>query len=40
VLPASSTQAAATRAFGINPQGDIVGVYIDATGTHGFLLRR
>jgi hypothetical protein len=31
--------ATATRAFGINPRGDIVGSYTDATGTHGFLLR-
>ena len=30
--------AVGTRAFGINPQGDIVGSYTDATGTHGFLL--
>jgi uncharacterized membrane protein len=28
----------ATRAFGINPEGDIVGAYDDATGTHGYLL--
>src|SRR5687767_13538581 len=28
-----------TRAFGINPQGDIVGSYTDVTGTHGYLLR-
>lgn len=31
--------AVATRAFGINTTGDIVGSYTDATGTHGFLLR-
>jgi hypothetical protein len=31
--------ATATRAFGINPRGDIVGSFTDATGTHGFLLR-
>jgi uncharacterized membrane protein len=30
--------ATGTRAFGINPQGDIVGSYTDAAGTHGFLL--
>ena len=30
--------AAATRAFGINPQGDIAGSYTDATGTHGYVL--
>jgi uncharacterized membrane protein len=29
----------ATRAFGINPQGDIVGSYTAAGRTHGFLLR-
>jgi hypothetical protein len=29
--------ASATRAFGINARGDIVGSYTDATGTHGFL---
>jgi hypothetical protein len=29
-----------TQAFGINPQGDIVGIYSDGSGmTHGFLLR-
>jgi probable HAF family extracellular repeat protein len=28
-----------TQAFGINPQGDVVGAYMDAAGvTHGFLL--
>jgi hypothetical protein len=31
--------AIGTRAFGINPQGDIVGSYTDTTGTHGYLLR-
>jgi hypothetical protein len=31
--------ATGTRAFGNNPQGDIVGSYTDASGTHGFLLR-
>lgn len=31
--------ATATRAFGINPQGDVVGSFTDATGTHAFLLR-
>jgi len=30
--------AIGTRAFGINPQGDIVGSYTDPSGTHGFLL--
>jgi len=30
--------ATATRAFGINPRGDIVGSYTNTTGTHGFLL--
>jgi hypothetical protein len=30
--------AMGTRAFGINPQGDIVGSYTDALGTHGFVL--
>jgi hypothetical protein len=30
--------AAATRAFGINAVGEIVGAYTDATGTYGFLL--
>lgn len=30
--------AIATRAFGINPDGDIVGLYVDSSGkTHGFL---
>lgn len=31
--------AVATRAFGINPQGEIVGSYTEAGVTHGFLLR-
>jgi uncharacterized membrane protein len=31
--------AVATRAFGINPQGEIVGSYTTAGVTHGFLLR-
>jgi hypothetical protein len=31
--------ASATRAFGINARGDIVGSYTDTTGTHGFLQR-
>lgn len=35
-VPSSS----ATSAQGINPAGDIVGSYVDATGQHGFLLRR
>ena len=26
-----------TSAYGINPLGQIVGVYVDSTGTHGFL---
>jgi probable HAF family extracellular repeat protein len=30
--------ATGTRAFGINPQGDIVGSYTEAGKTHGFLL--
>jgi uncharacterized membrane protein len=30
--------ATATRAFGINPQGDIVGSYTEAGVTHGYLL--
>jgi uncharacterized membrane protein len=29
-----------TRIFGINPQGDLVGSYGNATGVHGFILRR
>jgi len=29
-----------TEAFGITPKGNVVGVYSNATGTHGFLLRR
>jgi hypothetical protein len=29
-----------TVARGINPQGDVVGVYNDASGAHGFVLRR
>jgi len=36
--PIDRPGAAATRAFGINPQGDIVGSYTDGTGTHGYLL--
>ena len=31
--------ASFTQALGINPKGDVVGVYSNATGTHGFLLR-
>jgi len=31
--------ASATRAFGINARGDIVGSYTDRTGTHGFIRR-
>ena len=31
--------ASFTGAFGINPKGNVVGVYSSATGTHGFLLR-
>ena len=31
--------SSATRAFGINPQGDIVGSFTDGTGTHGYVLR-
>ncbi len=35
--PAAGVRA--TQAFGINPQGDIVGLYTDKAGvTHGFLL--
>jgi uncharacterized membrane protein len=37
-IPIDVPGATATRAFGINPQGDIVGSY-DSAGTHGFLLR-
>ena len=29
--------AVGTRAFGINPRGEIVGSYTDAAGTHGFV---
>jgi hypothetical protein len=36
--PVDVTGALATRAFGINPQGDIVGSYTDGTGTHGYVL--
>ena len=32
--------AALTEAFGINPEGEIVGSYVNATGTHGFLLSK
>ena len=32
--------ASFTEAFGINPEGNVVGLYRNATGTHGFLLRR
>jgi hypothetical protein len=33
--------AGTTEAFGINPQGDIVGLYSDRSGnTHGFLLSK
>ena len=31
--------ASSTQALGINPKGNVVGVYSSATGTHGFLLR-
>jgi len=31
--------AIGTRAFGINPRGDIVGSFTDAAGTHGYVLR-
>ncbi len=31
--------ATQTRAHGINSSGDIVGLYTDASGTHGYLLR-
>jgi uncharacterized membrane protein len=31
--------ASFTGAFGINPKGHVVGIYSNATGTHGFLLR-
>jgi len=34
------TGAAETFARGINPQGDIVGFYINATGGQGFLLSK
>src|SRR5262249_58563879 len=30
--------ATITRPFGINPRGDIVGLYVSAGVTHGFLL--
>src|SRR6059036_1688205 len=30
--------ALATRAFGVNPQGDVVGSFTDTAGTHGYLL--
>lgn len=36
--PIDVAGARGTRAFGINPQGDIVGSYTDAAGTHGFVL--
>jgi hypothetical protein len=29
-----------TVARGVNPRGDIVGVYNDAAGAHGFVLRK
>ena len=32
--------ASFTAAFGINPGGNIVGAYSNATGTHGFLLSK
>lgn len=32
--------AAATRAFGINAAGEVVGSFTDATGTYGFLWRK
>src|SRR2546429_1760248 len=32
--------ASSTQAKGINPEGDIVGEYSNATGTHGFLLSK
>ena len=37
--PINVPNAVATRAFGINPQGDIVGSYTAGGMTHGFLLR-
>ena len=32
--------AIGTRAFGINPRGDIVGSFTDAAGTHGYVLSK
>jgi probable HAF family extracellular repeat protein len=40
-VPIDYPGATATQPFGINPQGDVVGVYVDATGNrHGFFLTR
>lgn len=36
--PIEKPGAIATRAFGINARGDIVGSYTDGTGTHGYVL--
>src|SRR6266850_2334828 len=37
--PINLPGASSTQALGINPGGDVVGIYRDATGTqHGFLL--
>jgi hypothetical protein len=35
--PVTGVEAFQTRAFGINPAGLIVGLYLDAAGEHGFL---
>src|SRR6266540_290791 len=32
--------ASSTEAFGINPEGNIVGSYLNAAGLHGFLLSK
>ena len=39
VTPIDVPGASATRAYGINARGDVVGSYTDSMGTHGYLLR-
>jgi uncharacterized membrane protein len=37
IEPIDVPGAVGTRAFGINPRGDVVGSYTNATGTHGYV---
>ena len=39
-IPIDFPGATATRAFGINARGDVVGSYVAAGKTHGFLATR